>query len=207
VANVPETTFTFRPLTAAETNAELGAAQVWLHESVAARLSLDDAIKHDSKSGLALEAMGFLKFHEGKDQEALTYFERALQDGFHAISFRILPGDAFRPIQCAATSCCFESSHRAESGFRSRLRSARCQLYREGRLESAVPIAIKAHNSGHRRRGYHLLIGSILHRSRPRQRNSGYRSIRSGALAGHQPRSSCGSLAEAAVRCASRCGF
>src|SRR4030095_16462075 len=53
----------FRRLDPAEANAELGTAQVWLHENAAARQRLDKAIQIDGQSAVAREAIGMLSFN------------------------------------------------------------------------------------------------------------------------------------------------
>jgi tetratricopeptide (TPR) repeat protein len=69
--------FTTRTLTVAETEAELGAFHLWTRDISDAKPLLEQAVKDDPKLGIAHEGMGFVRFAEGKDAEAVTEFSQA----------------------------------------------------------------------------------------------------------------------------------
>jgi Tfp pilus assembly protein PilF len=71
--------FSSRKLSIAEVDAEIGNFQLWQRDMPAARIRIEQALKADPDSSLAHEGMGLVHFNDGKDQEALQEFERAVQ--------------------------------------------------------------------------------------------------------------------------------
>jgi Tfp pilus assembly protein PilF len=81
-STVPQTGedgFSSRKLSVAEVDAEIGNFQLWQRDMPAARIRIEQALKADPDSSLAHEGMGLIHFNDGKDQEALREFERAVQ--------------------------------------------------------------------------------------------------------------------------------
>ena len=152
--------FSMRPMTPAESNAEVGTFQVWLHENAAARQTLDRALKADPRSALALQAMGFLKLSEGNDQGALGDFDRALKEDptlYLSAFYRAMLSPSARSDaalnQVLALNREFAPAYvQLAAGY-----------VREKNFERAVNAAVKAQQLGPSRAGYHLLIGNILH--------------------------------------------
>jgi tetratricopeptide (TPR) repeat protein len=108
--------------------------------------------------------MGFLKFHEGKDQEALAYFERAMQaDSTRYLStyYRAMLSDRSNAQQLRAA---LNRVIELNPDFAPAYIQLAVSYIEEGKLESAVPFAIKAQQLWPSKAGYHLFIGSILHR-------------------------------------------
>ena len=168
-SEIIEDTFSARQLNPAETNAELGTVQVWLHENAAARQRLEQALKDDTRSALATEAMGFLSFNEGKDQEALTDFERALRlDGKLYLSAYY--GAMLSPMarsDAADSRAAFRAALNHVQELNHEFAPAYVQLaasyIQEGNFESAAALAVKAAQLRPSLGGYHTLAGNILH--------------------------------------------
>ncbi len=81
-SNLPltrEDSFSSRKISTAEADAEIGNFQLWQRDTRPARIRIEQALKADPQSSLAHEGMGFLHFNDGKRQEALREFERAVQ--------------------------------------------------------------------------------------------------------------------------------
>jgi tetratricopeptide (TPR) repeat protein len=162
-------TFTLRRLASAESNAELGAVQAWLHENSAARARLEQPLKSGPAMGLAAEAMGFLKFSEGKDSEAHELFARALDANpklYLSAYYRAMLSPAARSDTAEARTALRAALNQVVE-LNSEFAPAYAQLaagyMREGLFDNALGPALKAQQLWPSRAGYHILIGNILH--------------------------------------------
>jgi tetratricopeptide (TPR) repeat protein len=160
-ATLAEDAVRVRRLTSAESNAELGTAQLWVHENAAAQERLRQALKEDPKSALAAESMGFLKFAEGKDAEARGLFERALEsDG------KLYLSAYYKAMLSADVPSEMDLNEVIE--LNPQFAPAYIQLaatyVREGQFERAIASALKAQQLWPSKAGYHRLIGSLLRR-------------------------------------------
>jgi tetratricopeptide (TPR) repeat protein len=147
-----------RPLNPAETSAELGTADVWLHENTAARQRLEKAIQLDPHNALALESLGILSFDEGQDRQALTLFERALQQDanlYLASYYRAM-------LSSAPASALSELLDRNRDFAPAYIQLAK-HYFRGGQFERALAPALKAAQLRPSLGGYHILVGKILH--------------------------------------------
>jgi tetratricopeptide (TPR) repeat protein len=163
-----EDKFVSRRLTIAETAAELGSFEVWQREEDAARPRLEQALKENPKSALAHEAMGFLKFSEGKDSEAITEFEAAVQldDKLYLSSYYL----AMLSPKARSDSKGDQDAHRAALTRIAELAPNFAPVYvelanvevRQGRLPVALALALKAEQLAPSRAGYHTFVGQIL---------------------------------------------
>jgi tetratricopeptide (TPR) repeat protein len=159
--NPPEITaqsVSVRRLDPAEANAELGTAQVWLHENAAARQRLDKAIQIDGQSAVAREAIGMLSFNEGQDKQALAHFEEALRQDPN----RYLAG-YYRAMLSTGSSSALESVVDRNRDFAPAYIQLAISHIREGNIERALAPALKAAQLRPALGGYHVLVGNILH--------------------------------------------
>jgi len=147
-----------RRLDIAETNAELGTVEVWLHENAAARERLERAMKADSRSALAVESMGVLSFNEGADRPALTFFEQALQRDLN----RLLSG-YYRGMLTTAPSPALLDVIKQNPDFAPAHVQLAMAYLREGNTDRALAPALKAAQLHPSLGGYHVLVGNILH--------------------------------------------
>jgi Tfp pilus assembly protein PilF len=156
-----ENDFSVRQLTASETNAELGTAQLWLHDNGAARERLDRALKDDPHSGLAAESMGFLKFDDGKDAEARALFERALKSDatlYLSAYYKAMLADN------VPTEMDLNQVVQLNPQFAQAYVQLAATYIREGKFERAMASALKAQQLWPSKAGYHSVIGSLLRR-------------------------------------------
>jgi len=150
-----------RQLTSAETDAELGTVEVWLHENSSARQRLEQALKDDPRSALAAQAMGFLKFSEGKDLEAVAYFDRALKSDeklYLSLYYRTMLQADTRVVRAGLNRVVELNPQFAPAYAQQALGYSR-----DGQFATAIPLAVKAQQLAPSKAGYHLLIANILH--------------------------------------------
>jgi len=165
-ADVP---LSVRRMDPGQANAELGAFQLWLRETEAARPRIENVVRENPDSAFGHEVMGFVHLNEGRDAEAATEFERALQlDGkLHLSAY-------YKTILAARTpSKGMENQERFRAALydvlelNPRFAPPYVQLarsfVREGQFEKALPLARKAEEISPARAGYHTLTASILH--------------------------------------------
>jgi tetratricopeptide (TPR) repeat protein len=162
-SEVQDSLITVGQLSTVDANSELGTFQVWVHENAGARETLQEALKKDSRSALALEGMGFLSFSEGKDQEAARYFERALQaDQKRFLSLY------YKAVLSRDSADVFQSAMKRVIDLKGDFAPAYIQLaqsyLRQGNVGSAMPLALKAQQLWPSKAGYHIFIGYLLHR-------------------------------------------
>ncbi len=161
---------TFRPLTIAETEAELGGFHLWTRDRDGARPLLEQALKDDPKLGLAHENMGFLDFDEGKEAEAASEFAQAYALDSHRYlalfaKTMVSPLPASRTVSDMNTfgatmgKVLQENPHFAPAY----VQLARLAML-ENDLDSALLMSRKAEESEPSLAGYHTLSGQILRR-------------------------------------------
>lgn len=165
---IDEKTFTFRKLSIAETEAELGGYHLWTHDLAGARLLLEQALKDDPKLGMAHENMGFLYFADGRDAEAANEFSQAFAlDGnlylslFAKTMLSPLPASSSVPdlnAFGAALGKVLQLNPRFAQGY---VQLARLAI-REDDLNSALAVSRQAEEREPSLAGYHLLTGQIL---------------------------------------------
>lgn len=164
-----EQNFAVRKLTPAETEAELGAFSVWgTHNFKSADKLLTEAIQDDPKSATAHEALAFLHFDEGKDDDALREFKLALESD----NSRYLSLFAETMLSTQARSddpkdrTAFENALFHVLQGNSQFAPAYVQLAllyaKEGNLKTAIGAAKRAVQLQPSRAGYELLLGNLL---------------------------------------------
>jgi Tfp pilus assembly protein PilF len=171
VANPPqidEESFAVRKLSMAETEAELAAFHLWTRDLADARTLTEQALKDDPKLGLAHEVMGYIKFSEAKDADALSEFTQA-SDLDPNLPIALFARTMMSPI--AASSA--PGDQDAFQGALLKLlklnpqfapayvQLAKLSLHRDD-LQDAFGLARKAEQLEPTRAGYHLLSGRIL---------------------------------------------
>ncbi len=159
-SRIMEDTFSAGQLKSAQSNAELGTVQVWLHENTAAHPRLEQALKDDPRSGLAAEAMGFLKFAEGRDQEARALFQRAFEE-----DAKLYLSAYYRAMLSPAAQPDIALNHVLELNreFAPAYVQIAAAYIREKKFENALVPALKAQQLWPSKGSYHILIGNILH--------------------------------------------
>jgi hypothetical protein len=157
-----------RTLSPAETDAELASFYLATHQSKLARESSDRALKNDANLAAAHQTMGFLLAQEGKDEDAVREFSRAVD----------LDQKMYRSIFAKTMLSNLPHSTNAEDrqAFRSRLveimainpqfAPAYIELAKHdvatGDPSLALGPAMHAETLEPWRAGYHLLSGQIL---------------------------------------------
>ena len=161
--------FEARKLSSAETAAELGSFQVWQRELDAARPRLEQALRENPKSALAHEAVGFLRFVEGKDEETVREFEAALQ-----LDEQLYLSRYYRAMllpQAHSVDAADRNAHSAELlsvlEMAPKFAPAYVELanveLRQGKLDLALAYALRARTLAPSRAGYHTFVAQILH--------------------------------------------
>jgi uncharacterized protein HemY len=151
-----------RALGAAEADAELAAFQLWLGETAAAEARADRALKNNPRSGLANETMGFVRFREGRDDEALKYFDRAL-DSNRSLHLSAYYRAMMPPRDPAARRAELNRVIETNPDFApAHLQIARTFI-EERNFTAALSSALKARQLAPSRAGYHSLIAEVLH--------------------------------------------
>lgn len=157
-----------RSMTVAETEAELSSFYATTKQWKLARESGESALKNDPKLALAHQDMGFICLQEGKDEEAVREFSRAVE----------LDNRMYR-AQFAKTMIS-PLAHATSSDDRMAYRLALLEAVQvnpqfapvyvelakfyvtEGDTTQALKLALKAEKLEPWRAGYHLLTGQIL---------------------------------------------
>src|SRR5579864_6098283 len=166
--NFSEKDFTFRQLTAAETQAELGAFHLWDHDLGAARAPILQALSQDPNLALAHEDMGFLDFADGKDEEAAHEFDQAFHvDGKLYLSayYHAMLSSGAHP-DATAEQAAFHDAMLKVLDINPQFAPAYVQLarldLRQGKVEQALGLSRKAEELEPSRAGYRILTGNIL---------------------------------------------
>lgn len=166
--HIDENLIVTRALTESETEAELGGFHLWTRDYAGARRLLEQALKDDSKLGLAHENMGFLDFSEGKDREAASEFSQASSlDGKLYLS--VFAKTMLSPISNTVSGLnSFGESMGQVLQINPRFAPAYVQLarlaIRENELPAALVMSRKAEELEPSLAGYHIMTGEILRR-------------------------------------------
>jgi tetratricopeptide (TPR) repeat protein len=167
--HIIEHDFAVRKLTPAETEAELGAFSVWgTHNFKDASKMLTEAIQDDPKSATAHEALGFLNFDEGKDDEALREFKLALESdngrylSLFAETMLSVQAHSDHPEDRAALENAMFRVLQGNSQFAPAYVQLALLYAREGNLKSATGAANMAVKLQPSRAGYELLKANLL---------------------------------------------
>jgi tetratricopeptide (TPR) repeat protein len=171
VASVDEKDYSGRPLSLAETKAELAAFHILFHQFDMVRKLADAAMKSDPKLALAHEDMGFVQFNEGKDEDALREFSQAVDlnpNSYISLFARTMLSPVSRsdaPGDQAAYKEALEKIIALNPRYApAYVEMARLDL-RRGELDAALQRAQKAEALEPTRSGYHVLTGQILLRT------------------------------------------
>ena len=166
--NINAKDFVSRPLTIAETDAELAGFHLWTHDFADAETLAGEAIKDDPKLGFAHEVMGFADFEKGKDSEAFAEFSQACSLD-PTLYLSLFAKTMMSPIATSSDPADEEAFHSAllqvlkinpqfAPPF---VQLAKLDL-REGDPISALAVSRKAEQLEPTRAGYHVLSGQIL---------------------------------------------
>jgi len=169
--DIDEKSFTFRTMSVAETEAELGGFHLWSRDLAAAHSLTEQALHDNPKLGLAHEIMGFLDFTDGKDAEAAREFAQAsVLDGTLCLS--LFYKTMLSPLATSNTvpdMNAFGATLGKVLQLNPNFAPAYVQLarlaLRENDLASALALSRKAEELEPSRAGYRLLTGQILRRT------------------------------------------
>jgi tetratricopeptide (TPR) repeat protein len=165
---IEEGDFTVRPLTAAESDAELAGYHLWTHDRKGARPLVQQALKNDPKLGLAHEEMGFLLFAEGNEAAALEEFSQActLDSTLYLSRFAKAMLSPMANSDSAADEAALESEVSQVLSLNPQFAPGYVQLARldsrKNDLASALAASRKAEQLEPSRAGYHIQSGHIL---------------------------------------------
>jgi tetratricopeptide (TPR) repeat protein len=171
VVSVDEKDYSVRPLSLAETQAELAAFEILFHHFDQVRELAEAGMKGDPKLALAYEDMGFVHFNEGKDEDALREFSQAVElDPKSYISlFAKTMLSPFSRSDAAAPQASFEEALKKVVALNPRFAPAYVELAKlylaRGQLGGALQMAKKADALEPARSGYRVLTGQILLRA------------------------------------------
>lgn len=157
-----------RTMSVAETEAEFSAFFAATQQWKLARESSESALKNDPKLALAHEVMGFVCLREGKDEEAVREFSKAVELDNRMYRARFA-GTMLSPLP-------HSTGHDDRLAYRSELMKtldvnpqfapAYVELAKfhaaQGDPTQALRMALKAEKLEPWRAGYHLLTGQIL---------------------------------------------
>ena len=165
---IDEKNLSERSLSDAETAAELGAFQLWMHEMNDARPTIERALKEDPRLALAHEDMAFLYFADGKDKEASAEFAQALEldpTRYLSLFFATMLSPQ---AQCETSDDqkVFRDAMVQVTKINPQFAPAYVQLakldVRQGDLGAALGASRTAENLEPSRAGYYLLSGRLL---------------------------------------------
>jgi tetratricopeptide (TPR) repeat protein len=171
VASVDEKDYSGRALSLAETKAELGAFHILFHQFDMVRELADAALKGDPKVALAHEDMGFVQLNEGKDEDALREFSRAveLDPKSYIPLFATTMLSPVSRSDAPADQAAFKETLEKVVALNPRYAPAYVELakldLRRGEPDAALQMAQKAEALEPIRSGYHVLTGQILLRT------------------------------------------
>jgi hypothetical protein len=165
---IEETEFTIRTLSIAETDAQLAGYHLWTHDPETARPLVEQALKDDSKVGLAHEEMGFLDFAAGNDSAALREFSQACTLD-NTLFLSLFAKTMLSPISTSERpkdQAEFESAIHQVLALNPEFAPAYIQLaridLRKGDIADAFTASRKAEQLEPSRAGYYLQTGNVL---------------------------------------------
>ena len=161
---------TFRTLSLAETEAELGGFHLWTHDHDRVRPLLEQALRDDPKCGLAHENMGFLDFDDGEETEAAGEFSQAyaLDPNLYLSLFAKTMLSPLPASRSVSDLNAFGAAMGKVLQVNSQFAPAYVQLARlaarENDLDSALLMSRRAEEMEPSLAGYHLLTAQLLRR-------------------------------------------
>jgi tetratricopeptide (TPR) repeat protein len=168
--NIQEKTFATRRLSVAETQAELAGFEMRLRNWDQVNQRVDTALKDDSKLALAHEEMGFSKFNEGKDEDAVREFSQAL-DLDNKMYLSLFARLMISPLPTSGAPTDREALKQGLQkviDINPEFAAAYVELAKvsvaQGDLAKAFSYSRKAEQLAPFRAGYHTLSGEILRR-------------------------------------------
>lgn len=164
--SIQEKDFSVRKLSSAESKAEIAGYRLWGRDAAEAPGLVEEALKEDPALGLAHEEMGFINFRDGKDEEAIREFSRAVE-----LDKQLYLSQYFKTMMTAKwdTPEQREAVH-AGLSLTSQINPRFAPAYVQGAIlelfagheERALALSRKAEDLEPSRAGYHLLTGEIL---------------------------------------------
>jgi hypothetical protein len=167
-SQINEKDFPSRPMSTAETEAELGTYRLFSHDHEEARAAIEQALHEDSGLALAHESLGFLNFADGKDEPAKAEFEKAhaadaklyLSLYYATMLGPLRKSDA--PADQLALRTAMYDVLKANPRFAPAFVELAMIAARQGDRNFALNLARKAEDFEPSRAGYHLLVGRLL---------------------------------------------
>jgi hypothetical protein len=167
-ANIGDKDFLTRPMSVAQTEAEISSFYATTKQWKLARESAEMALKNDPNLALAHQDMGFICLHEGKDEEATREFSRAVE--LDNRMYRALFVKTMMSTLPHSTSPEDRLAYRQELlkvlDINLQFAPAYVELAKfyvaQGDPKQALGLALKAEQLEPWRAGYHLLTGQIL---------------------------------------------
>jgi Tfp pilus assembly protein PilF len=166
---IDEKAFASRKMSVAETEAAIGGYRIWDHDTAGARELIQDALQEDPKLAEAHEAMGFLDFQEGKDEEALKEFTTAYETDsslylaryFAAMLSPFARSEA--PDDQVKLRAALREVVKANPQFAEAYVQLAMWFVRQGESKTAFGVARRAEELEPSRAGYHTLSARLLH--------------------------------------------
>jgi tetratricopeptide (TPR) repeat protein len=160
--------FTARPMSLAETDAELAAWHIRFHHWEQVRELTEASLKQDPKVSLAHEDNAFLQFNEGKDDEAVKEFSAAVDldpKNYIALFAKTMCSPAAKSSIPSDQEVTWQSLGRVVD-LKPNFAPAYVELAKialsRGQMDLALGLSRKAEQLEPFRSGYHLLSGEIL---------------------------------------------
>jgi hypothetical protein len=170
---IQEKDFPSRKLTKAESDSEIAGYRLWGHDIPEATDLVERALQEDPALGAAHEEKAFIKFREGKDEDALREFTRAceldktlyLSQYFKAM----MTAKRETPEQREALRTELQQIKQINPQFAPAYVQLAMLFIADGQGTRALVAARKAEQLEPTRAGYHLLSGEILLRMKREQ--------------------------------------
>lgn len=164
-----ERNFQVRTLSVAEAKTELGSHAVWgSRDYKTARQLLSDALQQEPKLAAAHEALGFLDFDEGKDEDAVRELQVALQGDktdYLALFAQTMLSPQARsgnPADEASVENALFQVLKLNPQFAPAFVQLGFLYARQGDLKKAAAAASKASQLQPSRAGYELMLANLL---------------------------------------------
>jgi tetratricopeptide (TPR) repeat protein len=164
--SIQEKDFSVRKLSSAESKAEIAGYRLWGHDAAEAPSLVEEALKEDPALGIAHEEMGFIKFRDGQDEEAIREFSRAVEldkQLYLSQYFKTMMNAKWdTPEQREAVHAGLSLTSQVNPRFApAYVQEAILELF-AGHEDRALALSRKAEDLEPSRAGYHLLTGEIL---------------------------------------------
>jgi Tfp pilus assembly protein PilF len=163
---IQEKDFPARKLTKAETDTEIAVYRLWEHDAPEATELVERALQEDPALGAAHEEKAFINFREGKDEDAVHEFTRAVElDKTLYLSqyFKaMMTAKRETPEQRKALRTELQQITQINPQFAPAYVQLAMLYIADGQDTRALVAARKAEQLEPSRAGYHLLSGEIL---------------------------------------------